>query len=97
MSERGVSERGVSETIATPSRRVSTRTIAIAVAVVAAALVALLAFSPNDDERGESAPLVGRHAPRIEATTTSVRADSSAVVACGDPWIEIVSSRRFLR
>lgn len=43
--------------------------IAGVAAVVATALVALFAFSPDDAERSEAAPLVGRRAPAIEATT----------------------------
>ena len=39
------------------------------VAVVVAALVALFALSPNDAERREAAPLVGKPAPAIKATT----------------------------
>lgn len=43
--------------------------IAGGVAFVALALIALFAFSPSDAERSEAAPLVGRTAPAIEATT----------------------------
>lgn len=43
--------------------------IAAVVAVVLAGLVALFAFSPNDAERREAAPLVGKAAPAIKATT----------------------------
>jgi thiol-disulfide isomerase/thioredoxin len=45
--------------------------IAGAVAVVVALLVALFALSPSDDERPEAAPLVGRVAPAIDATSTT--------------------------
>ncbi len=45
--------------------------IAGVVAVVLAGLVTLFAFSPNDAERREAAPLVGKPAPPITATTIS--------------------------
>lgn len=48
-----------------------TRVVAATVGVVVAALVALFALSPDDTERTGGAPLVGRLAPAIEATTTS--------------------------
>ena len=47
------------------------KVVAAIVAVVVGSLVLLFAICPSDDERREAAPLVGRTAPAVQATTTS--------------------------